>query len=302
MIPLSSAVAVAEGLAGIPGVLVRRGRFVGLSVDGLALVDMGDSRFPSEFGADYIPQVNEPVQVLSVGSQHLMFPLGAKPKVGTVVSLAGAGSSTVPVDTATGRLSALYLGDSPAAGSRVLLEWTEEGPVVVGVLSTSPPPPAPPDPDPTPPKQVRSVIFRAVAAGSSDRDRPRWWTGNPYASNSTFGAWWYGSAIKDTIPANAEFVSLAMKITRVRDEGGAPRFALHTELNHNPGTLPAYSPYVEWDPPSGWHTPPNAADWFHSLKAGGGWAGVGLNQGGFNIFADLAQDGESGALSISWRS
>lgn len=297
---LSDAEKTADALAQIPGVSVRRGRYIGLSGDLLPLVDMGDSRFPCEFGADYIPQVNEPVQVLTIGSQHLMFPRGAKPKVGTIVT---ASSPFATVQTSIGDITAIYLGAAPTSGQRVMLEWTEDGPVVAGVLSTTPEPPEPPAPDPTPPSQTKRVVFLAAQAGSTDRFQARWWTPNPYASSSTYGAWFYGNQIKDTIPAWAELVDLKIKVNRVQDQGGQPRWVLH-DAGAQSSTLPGFStPYTEWDPPNGWHTPPGslAQDWFSALKAGGAYAGVGLDQGGFNIFASLAQDRESGALDISWK-
>lgn len=291
------AVATADALAQIPGVSLRRGRFVGLSDDLLPLVDMGDSRFPCEFGTDYIPQVNEPVQVLTIGPQHLLLPQGAKPKVGTVVTVS---SPLVTVQTSIGDEVAIFMGDAPTSGQRVMLEWTEDGPVVVGVLSTTPTA-APPAPDPTPPSGLHRAVFRATAAGSTDRFQARWWTSNPYASTSTYGAWFYGNAIKGTIPAGAQFESLRIKVNRTQDQGGQPRWVLH-DAGAPTDTLPGFSsPYVEWDPPNGWQVPPDPAGWFNALKAGGPYAGVGLNQGGYNIFASLAQDAESGALDITWR-
>lgn len=59
------------------------------------------------------------------------------------------------------------------------------------------------------------------------------------------------------------------------------------------------SAYVPWDLPNGWNTLP--AGWFEQLMGGGGYFGIGLNQGGYNKFASLAEDGLSGALRMKWR-
>lgn len=297
---LPDAAEIAALFTGLEDVVIRRGTFAGISTGFLALVDMGTSRFPCEFGADYIPVQNEAVQILSVGSRHLMFPLGAKPKVGTVQT-SSSGATSITVQTSIGVITTIYVGTRPTSGQRVLIEWSEDGPIAVGVLSTTPAPPPPP-PDPGPPGgQVSNVVFRAIDAGSTDRGSPRWWTGNPYASDSTYGAFFYGSAIKGTIPASAQFVGLQIKINRIQDQGGAPNFALHDAGTKGP--IPGFGASTAWDPPNGWQTPPGGLDaaWFAALKAGGPYAGVGFNQGGFNIFANLAQDAESGALSISWR-
>lgn len=288
----------AEQLGQLSPTKLRRGRFVGLNGDRLALVDMGDSRFPCLFGTGYIPPVNEVVQVLSIGSQHLLLPLGARPKVGTVQTVSAPYAT---VQTLIGSVTAAYAGTAPTSGQRVLLEWTEDGPVVLsGALSVTPGT-IDPDPDSTPPAKVRTVVFRAVQAGTTNYGgSASYWTPTVQAGNGNYGFWFYGSAIKDTIPAGATLVSLQFKVNRTKDFGGDPRFVLHNAPYATP-TMPTVSGYTEWDPPQGWQTPPMAATWFAALKQGGSYYGVGLNQGGYNVFASLAQDSESGALRISWR-
>lgn len=288
-----TAAKIAE-LAARPGAQVRRGVFVGLNADFMALVDLGDSRFPCAFGAGIIPEINETVQVLSIGSQHLVFPLAGKPGEGTVVLVA---SPMVTVQTSIGDVIMPYVGTAPSSGNRVAIGWSE-GPRCLGVLSTTVTPPDPP-PAPGGGGALRTVTFRAIAAGSTDRGAPRWWSPNPQAGNSTYGAWFHGTAIKDTIPADAVFEGLQFKVNRIQDQGGQPRFTLHSDPYR--AGVPAMSAYTEWDPPGGWQTPPDPEGWFNELKAGGSRFGVGLNQGGYNIFASLAQDSESGALRISWR-
>lgn len=287
---------IAEQFADVPALAIRRGLYVGLNGDRQAIVDMGDSRFVCGWGSGWIPEVGEIVQVLTVGMQNLLYPTSAKPGEGTVLS---SGSGVVNVQTAAGDFTMPYTGSAPTAGQRVAIVWSE-GPRCVGVLSSTVTAPEPP-PNPTGGTGPQTVTFRAAQAGSTDRGSARWWTPNPQASNSTYGAWFYGSAIRDTIPAGAIYVGLQIKVNRRQDQGGPPRWVFHDDLAPA-STLPTFSsPYAEWDPPFGWQTPPFAVDLFNALKSGGGWAGVGLNQGGYNIFASLAQDSESGALRISWR-
>lgn len=278
------------------------GRYVGN--DGpLALVDLGAERLPVPFLTATVPEVNEPVHVWSIdGALFLMGPTAAKPGLGTVITVSGT-LARVATDFGERVMAWGPPSDPPTSGDAVSINWSS-GPTCMK-LSTSPPPVTPPPaPTPTPGggggPQVRSQVFRAIDAGSTDRGAPRWWTDRPYASNTTFGAWFYGTQIKDTIPAGAEFVDLQIYIAYHQRQGAAPRFALHNQAGKGP--VPGFGGYVEWAPAGGdFRTPPDPAGWFHALKQGGDRFGVGLNQGGYNIFRSLAQDGQSGALKITWR-
>lgn len=292
---MTEADVILQGLGDRAVVAVNRGVFVGMSSDLLALVDIGESRFPCDFGSGYIPTVGEPVQVLRIGSTNLLFPIGARPGEGTVLTVT---APLVKVQTSIGDFSMPFVGAAPTSGDRVAVIWSE-GPKCLGKLSTTPTAPKP-IPDPTPPATVQSATFNAINAGSTDRGSVRWWTDQPNAGNTSYGAWFYGTQIKDTIPAGAVFVSLEFFVHRTKDSGGAPRFTLHSDPFVS--GIPAMSAYTDWDPAEGWQTPPDPAGWFAELKAGGSRYGVGLNQGGYNIFASLAQDRSSGALRISWRS
>ncbi|WP_449407992.1 hypothetical protein [Microbacterium maritypicum] len=278
-----------------PRVLVRKATFVGV-VNGFAQCDMGNSRFICEFGSGYIPMVGETVRIWTVGDQHTLFPGAAKPNVGTVLT---ASSTTASVQTSVGTFICGYAGTAPTSGDRVGIVWSEDGPWCTSKLSNTVPPPAP-IPDPGGGGGIRSATFYATDSGSTDRNRSRWWTAQPRAGDSTYGAWFYGTQLPDTIPAAATFVSLEFYVSWQQRSGSAPNFALHNYGSKN--GLPSFGSSAAWAPAGSWQTPPGAAGWFAALKAGGGFLGVGLNQGGNNIFSSLAQDAMSGALRISWRS
>jgi len=275
-------------------VIPRVGRYVGFD-SGQALVDLGNERFPAAFTGGFVPQINDAVHVWSVdGVMFLIGPTVAKPGVGTVLTVSGSNAN---VSTDFGTFSMPFMGATPTSGDTVGISWSTSP--WCGKLSSTPVTPVPP-PDPGGGgSTVRTETFRAVDAGSTDRGSARWWQAQPWASNTTFGAWFYGTQIKDTIPAGATFVSLEMYASWQQRSGGAPRFALHNLFTKS--GLPTFGAYTEWAPGAGWQTPPMAAAWFAALKAGGASAGVGLNQGGFNKFSSLAQDGLSGALRISWK-
>lgn len=277
-------------------VVPRRATFVARTSSGQATVAVDGAQFTVDFATDFMPRAGDSVHIWQIdGLVFLVGPVTARPTRGLVTATS---STALTVNSNAGLLTGVpFVGAQPLAGDTVALGWSD-GPVCLGRLSNVPS--APPVITPTPtPGTVRSATFFATDSGSTDRDAPRWWTAQPWASNSTFGAWFYGNQIKDTIPAGAQFVSLGFYVSWVSRGGSAPRFALH---NHGAkSTVPGFGAYVEWAPGSGWQTPPNPEAWFNGLKAGGAWAGVGLNQGGINKFASRAQDGSSGALSIAWK-
>jgi len=274
----------------------RVGRYVGN--DGfMALVDLGDQRVPVQFATPWVPEINEPVWVDSVdGVLRLIGPTVPKPGLGVVVTVSGS-TASVATDFGDYVMPVAPSDPMPSSGDTVRIVWSQ-GPscsLLVDVPDPTPPPPPPGDGG----GGVKTAEFRAVAAGSTDRGSTRYWTSEVYASNSTYGVFAYGSQIKDTIPAGAEFVSLEVYVNWRQKQGGAPRWVLHNQFGLN--AVPAVSGYTEWSPGGGWQTPPDPAGWFHALKGGGGWAGVGLDRGGYNILHSLAADGLSGALRIRWR-
>lgn len=287
--------AILQGTDALTPVAVRRATFVQVSAQGSGIVDMGNSRFSAEFGTGFIPNIGETIQVLTIGSRHLILPARPLPGVGTVMTVAGG---LVTVQTVIGTYTMPYVSPTaPSSGQLVGLSWSET-PYVVGPLSIQPAGPAPvPDPGEG---VVRSAVFQVIDTGSTDRGSVRWWTTQPRAGNSTYGAWFYGTQIRDTIPAGASMVSLEFFVSWYQRRGDAPRFALHDSAGKF--GIPGFGGYTPWAPGDGWQTPPMAPGWFDALKAGGGFFGVGLNQGGDNIFSSRAQNTMTGALRISWRS
>lgn len=275
----------------------RKATFVGIDT-GMALVDMGDSRFPCDFGSGYIPGVGETVRILSIGDQHLLFPAGPRPTVGTIQTVS---STLATVVTSAGTFTMPFAGTAPTSGDRVGIVWAEAEPWCTSKLSSSPTPPPPPPPDPgTVEPALRSAEFRAIDAGSTDRGAARWWQSQPWASNTTYGAWFYGGQIKDTIPAGAQLVSMEFYAAWQQRSGSAPNFGLH--FSPFKAGLPSVVGTAPWSPAEGWNPLPYAVDWFPNLIAGGSHYGIGLNQGGFNKFSNLVQNAMSGALRITWRS
>ncbi|QEA30386.1 hypothetical protein FGL91_18635 [Microbacterium sp. CBA3102] len=290
---IEEAAIILEGLGERAPVRVRRATFVEVTEQGSARVDMGSSRFIAEFGGGYIPSAGETVNIVSVGERHLLLPGRPLPGTGTILTVSG---NLANVQTVIGAYSMPYVGTAPSSGDLVGISWSEV-PYVVGKLSVQPDAPAPP-PDPGS-GAVRSATFKVTDTGSTDRTQARWWTGRPQAGNTSYGAWFYGTQIRDTIPSGATLVKLEFFVSYIQRQGSAPRFTLHDRASK--GSLPTFGAYTEWAPGGGWQSPPMASAWFNALKSGGGQYGIGLNQGGWNIFSSRTDNSMSGALRISWR-
>lgn len=283
-------------------VTTRVGRYVGN--DGLlALVDMGDQRVPVVFATPWVPEVNEPVFVDTIdGVSRLIGPTAPKPGLGVVQTVSG---DFVTVLTDFGTFSMPYAaavdGAPPSSGDAVGIDWSSGAKAYR--LSTSPDPVPPPPPPSGGGPTVQSMVFRPVDAGSIRKTGANgWWNARPWNSPSNYGCVFYGTQMRDTIPDNAEFLGLEIFLTwAVRRWPGTLRWGTHPDAYK--GGLPAVSGSDPWDPGSaaGWYTPPWAASWFNTAKAG--ILGVALNaQGsGQEEARSLAEDGQSMALKITWR-
>jgi len=274
-------------------------RYVGAE-DGQALVDMGDQRFPVPFkSGGFVPQINEPVWVDSIDGRLFMTgPASAKPGTGVVATIA---DPLVTVTTDFGDFTMPYLGELPTSGDTVGISWSSEP--WCGKLSTSVEPPEPPPPPAGGGRPVRSAEFRVIDTGSVKKGGSHWWAARPWSSPSNYGAWFYGTQIKDTIPADAEFVSLEIYGSWAGRRWDKPRWGTHNLFTKS--GAPTVTGSEVWEPgrDSGWRTPPWAEAWFHELKAGGSRAGIALNAAGTGQeeARSKTEDGMSGALRIRWR-
>lgn len=256
-------------------------------------IDVGGGRIPARLGSGYLPEVNEAVTVwvFDDDTAFVMGPTLTKAASGTVTSVS---AGLVTLSTDFGDVVAPYFGGTPAAGQVMGLRW-HGGPQALGVLSTSPTPPTPPDPPSGDPSTSSHVdTFQTIDAGSFNRYG--WLQQQVWASDSYFGAWFYGSKIADTIPTDAAISKVEIYLSIESLFGNAPNFGLHA-YQSRPSGQPAYTSVQPLAPSPGWVQLPTG--WGDALKDSGGQFGVGVNHGGKNIFRSRAQDGMSGALRIT---
>ena len=287
---------------GKSAVKVRQGQFVGL--DGThAVVDVGAQRSLASFWDGWsIPGINDTVNVLTVDGQSFMVG-GVLPRPGVGV-VATVGDPKVTVTTEVGVISMTYAGEAPTSGDVVGIVWPGLGEPWCIKLATSPEEPAPaPNPGAGVGAKVQTVTFKATDTGSVAKGSGSWWQSRPWNSPSNYGCWFYGTAIRDTIPDDAQMLGFEMYLSwAARRWMGTLRWGLH-DLSVKSGA-PRVEGQAAWDPgrDAGWFTPPWAADWFTAL-ARGTWYGIALNAAGSGKeeAKSRAEDPFTGALRIKWK-
>lgn len=288
MVDVSSAILAALNTGG-KGVRLMQATFVSASATG-CLVDIQNNRVPAVLGTNWLPEVGEVVNLWVIDDWYLiMGPAAVKPDQGTVQSVS---SGLVTLLTSIGTtVVAPYAGTTPSAGQVMKLLW-HNGPFAF-LMSTSPTPATAP-PAPTTGATTHSDVFMPIDAGSYGSGR--WWTPRVWASDSNLGAWFYGTKTADTIPATAAMQRVEIYISPAQISGSAPNFAVHGYAT-NPGAAPSMATVSAVAIAGGWITLPTSIG--NNLKSGGGYLGVGVAHGGYNILHSLAEDGFSGALRIT---
>lgn len=214
---------ILDAVAGKSVVNVVVGQFIRMEQSGsIVVVATAPGQMPVKCRpmSDYRPEPLELVRVMFVDG--VAFYAGAaqsKPGKG-VVATVGGGLATVVTDIGT--ISCSY-STAPSSGNAVKLAWND-GPHIMGPVASYPiqsDVPADPIYQPKP----RTYIFKANASGTvrypydSGTDTTSfpgtWYPGGFSAAffppgTTSRSYWFYGSKIKDTIPAGATFVSAEM--------------------------------------------------------------------------------------------
>lgn len=271
-------------------VRVIAGNYRGL--DGLrALVDFDGGRVPAHFATSWRPGLNDAVWVMVVdGVAWVLGPTAPLASDGTVLSVA-AGLATINTDI--GQIVATYnQGTTLTAGQQVKL-LPHGGYHVIGVKSTSPPPPEVPVGPGTGGGRVTQT-FTAIDSGSYQSGYG-WRINDVWSSANNYGAWFYGTKIRDTIPDNAAIVSAEIYLPPPSRLTGARPFGRHPYAS-KPGGAPAISAAVTLPGTSGWVAIPTSL--IDHVKVNGG--GFGFDLGGYNIWPGTQRDGQSGAVRVTY--
>lgn len=265
--------------------------FRGLDTDRRALVEFSGGRVPAYVLAG-IPPLNESVWVqVQDGVAFMHGPVIPKPDEGGVVTAAG-GTATVQTDI--GDVIARYdnglLLLDP--GDVVHMVWGPSGAWIDGVKVDYTP--APPPPPPTPAPTRRTVEFGAIDSGSFQPGYG-WRTNEVWSSASNHGGWFYGSAIRDTIPDDAPISGAQIYLPPPVRLLGAMPFGRHGADSKPTGAL-TFADTSTLPGTSGWVNIPFSL--IDHLKSNPG--GLGFNYGGYNVWPGTQRDGQSGRLRVTF--
>ena len=289
----SDADATADKLASIPNVEIIVATFVARATDGMVSVDFGQGPVVILSAGVTEPLPGDPVRVLRVNTTTIMvgpaFPLSA---IGTVTA---TGTPKLTVTTSAGSRQLPFMSSYSAVnGDTVLIDWASGG-VVLGKVTAAPAGAyAPPPPVST----AFQADFFAVNSGSIQSGS--WNKNDVWASDSNMGAWFYGSAIADTIPDSATVTRLQIYLPEFYNQYPSELAAIGLHALSGPsGGLSLAGPTPVWG--AGWRDLPSS---YGDLLKTGVYLGTGvqqLNPGlGYHKYYGTASDSASGLLRIDW--
>lgn len=253
-----------------------------------AVVNIGASTIPMPCVGFYPPVVGMAVRVDWVnGSPAVTGPVTPLNPLG-VISGTGTPKATVTVD---GVEYMLFYRDgyTPTVADNVEINWAT-GVIQGKVTGTE-------APEPPSESGGGSVPFTVtVRAANSGRYQPGsgWWGKAPWASASNDGIWVYGNRVRDAVGSGT--VTRAEIYLPLQQQVGVASIGVHPHASI-PGGAPTIT--SKNDLPqgrrSGWQLLPAA---FGPYLAVGG-RGVGVADGGYNIWRGVDSDSLSGALRLS---
>ncbi|WP_315106396.1 hypothetical protein [uncultured Microbacterium sp.] len=254
----------------------------------LAVVNIGESTVPVPCVGFNPPVPGMPVRVDWVnGSPAVMGPASPLNPLG-VITGTGTPKATVTVDGVEYMLF-LSAGYTPTVGDQVEINWWSG--IIQGKITGADTPEPPPESSGG--ATAFSVTVRAADSGRY-QSGSGWWGRAPWASASNDGIWVYGNRVRDAVGSG--------DVTRVeiylplQQQVGVASIGVHPHAS-----IPGGGPVItsKTDLPigrrSGWQTLP--ASFGPYLAAGG--RGIGVADGGYNIWRGVDSDSMSGALRLS---
>lgn len=282
---------IADALARVPVVESIVGVFV--SQDGpVATVDVAGRRLLVKAATQLQVLPSDPVRLERRGPDLVVTgPSTNRATLGTV-TVAG-NPATVEYPDGSGVTADLPVVDGLTVdvADTVIIDWASGG-TVTAVVASPLSPEAPEDPGAGSGQTVTVTLFadQSGSYGSS------WWTDEVWASSSYVGGWFYGTKIKDSIPDSAVILSASIYLPAASTFGDPPNFGIHNQAVRPAGSL-TVSSTVALSPRVG--EVPLPTSWFDTLKASDG--GIGVNHGGRNVYRSVGADGNSGRLTVTYR-
>lgn len=246
---------------------------------GLAMPMVGSAPYPGQA-----------VWVGYFGGQPVCLGIVPKSPTGTTVGTASGGRVTVNGDD-NEQYVVPYIGAAPGASQRVVMDWSANG-VVVGVSSADQSG-VPPEVPPTPGGGSGAQVFFPT---SSATWRSGGWADAGFSvSDTRSGFYFYGTQMRDTIPAGSTVTGIGIDVSAIAAPSSAVTLTLHA-AGSQPGSPPAAIDSFVVSQESGYKTLPTA--WGAAMKDGTAF-GIGSVQASASGWMQWA-GAPSGALSISW--
>lgn len=267
------------------------GTYAGPGSDGSVLIDFGQGAVSCLSAGFFEPLPGDSVRCLQVGPSTVMIgPARPRSAIGTITA---TGTPLLTVDVAGESFQLPYLlSFTPRNnGDIVLIDWSSGG-VVVGEVSAAPA--GSYDPGGSTPGTYTADF---LASDSGSYQSGSWWTNQVWCSDSNIGAWFYGTAIADTIPDAATITRVQLYVPEFYNgfPGSLATVGLHG-LSSKAGA-PGISSAVTISDGSGMKDLP--ASFGDALKTGSSY-GVGTNHGGYHKYYGRFEDALSGLLRIDW--
>lgn len=284
---MSTTSLIVNQLARIPDV----GRLVGefVRMDGpYAIVNIGPNTVPIRAVGFYPPAVGMYVQIdRANGVMSLTGPAQQLNPMG-VIKAVGSPKATVTVD---GKDYVLGMRDgySPVVGDEVEINWATG--IIQGKVTAAATPVAPLTGGAAVGTSFSGMVVQAI--GSGNFWSGRWNKDEPWASTSNRGAWFYGSALRDSL-AGASITSAEIFLPATA-LAGSVQMGLHAHASR-PGGAPGGTSFATLPGANGWvPLPAGFAEWLRDNI--GGVAVDSAN--GLNKWTGRASDGYSGAMRFS---
>jgi hypothetical protein len=289
---------VAKRLELIPDVKVLTAQFVSANADGTVLVDFGAGAVQIYSAGFYTPLPGAFVRTLRVNGLTLMLgPVQPRSAYGRVTATGTPKLTLLLPDGSTVQLPYVVSAyTAPALDDDVLISWADGG-VIVGKVTEVPLSNYLPAPSGGGGSAGGSFSTEFVADASGSFQSGQWWRDDVWCSDGNIGAWFYGTAVADTIPDGAVIGSVALLVNETYNEypGSLATIGTHG-LTSRSGT-PAIAGAHGIAAGSGWRALPVA--YGNALKTGAAF-GLGTNHGGYHKFSARTADANSGRLRIEW--
>lgn len=281
---------IVQALADVP----RGESLVGVFVSqagSIATVDQAGRRLLVRSVTQSPVRAGDSVRLSLTNNELVMLgPTSTRSVTGRVLAAGNPASVEYPNGSGVTAVLPVMNGLTLAVNDIVYLDWGSGG-LVVGRISIPIVPPTPPADPGAGGSETRTERFDAIDSGSY---QGYWRTNDVWSSASNYGAWFYGSKIRDTIPDNARIDSASINLLLDKELGAFP-FGRHgfDEKPSGPleivatSTLPKRNGEVA--------IPTSLID---HLKANPG--GVGFGIGGYNIWRGTQRDGSSGRLTVTF--